>query len=133
LLIGGRGCVQVYEPHNYGPSVVPDVPQHNAPDFPNNLPAVWFQNWAFVESFTGNAEVLGEWGGFYVGKDRVWHEEFAAFMVRNCLNDNFYWGEWLMHSFCVNTESLGVHHQRPDRTREDGSFPSAQLCRPRFR
>jgi aryl-phospho-beta-D-glucosidase BglC (GH1 family) len=40
---------------------------------------------------TGNALVVGEWGGTYVGADAAWQDEFSLYLRRNCIADNFYW------------------------------------------
>lgn len=51
----------VLSPHQYGPSV-----SHSAlfkePTFPENLPAVWQEKWAFLKGASAAPVVLGEWG-----------------------------------------------------------------------
>ena len=44
----------------------------------------------------GHTVIVGEWGGFYTGKDRVWQDEFAKYLQRNKLS-SFYW--------CLNPNS----------------------------
>merc|ERR1711988_1154886 len=82
----------VYSPHVYGP----DVYQMNmfwSQDFPNNLPEVWYKQWAFAEEVTNKPNVISEWGGHYEpgSPDEIWHVALANYLVENCLEDNFYW------------------------------------------
>ena len=62
----------VYSPHVYGPSV---YLQHyfTAPGFPNNMPAVWEQHFAFAQGL-GTPIVIGEIGGLYKDIDRQWQD-----------------------------------------------------------
>lgn len=57
----------VYSPHDYGPSVSPEA-WFNAPDYPNNLPAVWNQHWGDLPS-KGTPILVGEFSGKSVGDD----------------------------------------------------------------
>jgi endoglucanase len=61
------------------------------------MPAIWDAQWAFVEEATGRAAVVGEWGGHYKSKDKVWQDAFADYIVDKCLEDTFYW--------CLNPNS----------------------------
>jgi hypothetical protein len=82
----------VYETHVYGPSVVPHEPYFSDANFPWNMPAIWEFHWGYVEDFTDNAVVIGEWGGWYEGKDREWQNALADYLLARCVNDNIYWG-----------------------------------------
>lgn len=92
----------VFSPHVYGPDVVPTMdcfsPSVNNPSFPNNMPAVWEQEWSFcvkddVAPFPLPL-VVGEWGGRNEAgtQDRVWHEALVDYMtgVLGCTSA-FYW------------------------------------------
>jgi len=86
----------VYSPHVYGPSVY-GQPYFTAPNFPANMPAIWNAHWAFIPARTGNAIVVGEWGGPTSGADGVWLDAFASFLVSTGLTDQFFW--------CLNPNS----------------------------
>ncbi len=80
----------VYSPHTYGPSV--DNQAHfNDPRYPANLPKIWDDLFGFVEGATGNAVVLGEWGGFYRGKTKQFIDELAFYLLDRCMSDNIWW------------------------------------------
>lgn len=80
----------VLSPHQYGPSV-----SHSSlfkePTFPENLPPVWTEKWAFLKALTDRPVVLGEWGGRNVGPDHVWQDFFSQFLLDHCLADQFTW------------------------------------------
>jgi endoglucanase len=57
----------VYSPHDYGPSVSPEA-WFSAPDYPNNLPAVWNQHWGDLPG-QGTPILVGEFSGKSVGDD----------------------------------------------------------------
>ena len=63
----------VYSPHVYGPSVYMQS-YFRSPFFPNNMPAIWMQHFAFAQEKTGRPIVIGEFGGNYVDADRVWQD-----------------------------------------------------------
>ena len=68
----------VYSPHTYGPSVyLQDYFKVN--NFPSNMAQIWNDHWAFVRQATGTPIVIGEIGGFYTQKDRVWHDWAVQF------------------------------------------------------
>jgi len=69
----------VYSPHTYGPSVY-EMSYFSAPDFPQNLPRLWQSRYGYVSKQTGRAVVVGEVGGSYRGKDRVWQEAAIAYL-----------------------------------------------------
>jgi endoglucanase len=71
----------VYSAHDYGPEIY-EQSWFRAPDFPNNLPGVWEQHWAYLQ-LDGIAPVfLGEFGGRSVGQDPagVWQRSLVDFL-----------------------------------------------------
>ena len=64
-----------------GPSV---YKQHYFDDhqFPSNMRAIWEKRFGFVRARTGAPVVIGEMGGFYTGKDRVWQDWAIEYMAR---------------------------------------------------
>lgn len=80
----------VYSPHTYGPSV-DHQPYFDAPDYPRNLPKIWDALFGFVEQATGNAVVIGEWGGFYHNQTKLFIDEFALYLLERCMSDNIFW------------------------------------------
>jgi len=80
----------VYSPHTYGPSV-DQQPYFDAPDYPRNLPKIWDALFGFVEQATGNAVVIGEWGGFYHNQTKLFIDEFALYLLERCMSDNIFW------------------------------------------
>ena len=63
----------VYSPHVYGPSV---YMQHyfEGDWFPRNMPEVWQEHFAFAQELSGVPIVLGEIGGKYIDRDKVWQD-----------------------------------------------------------
>ena len=69
------------------------------PQFPTNMPQVWWQHWARIPSETGHAVIVGEWGGLW--SDTTWNgRSFPATQVwQQALTDylieqgagSFYW------------------------------------------
>jgi endoglucanase len=53
-----------------------------SPFFPNNMPAVWQQHFAFAQEKTGRPIVIGEFGGDYTGADRVWQDWAIPYMIQ---------------------------------------------------
>lgn len=70
----------VYSPHQYGPGV-----SGNGCDTPEKLQS----NFGFIRDMNNNAVVPGEWGGDV--KDYDWEKNFANFMVKKDITDNFHW------------------------------------------
>ena len=58
----------VYSPHDYGPGVY-DQAWFSAPDFPDNMPAIWDAHWGYLANERIAPVVLGEFGGRSVGDD----------------------------------------------------------------
>jgi endoglucanase len=80
----------VYEAHDYGP----DVYNQNwflAKNFPNNLPAIWEQNWAYLKTQNIAPVLLGEFGGS-VGNDAEgeWQRTLVAFLKQHDISYT-YW------------------------------------------
>jgi len=66
----------VYSPHVYGPSVFVQT-YFNHSNFPTNMFSIWNDHFGFVSKLTGNACVIGEWGGKCTELDRIWMETFC--------------------------------------------------------
>jgi len=82
----------VYSPHAYGPGDGGEdhhMPYFDASDFPNNMNAIWHRHFGYLCAL-GATVVVGEWGGFFRGKDRLWQETFARYLKSNKLS-SFYW------------------------------------------
>jgi len=86
----------VYSPHVYGPSVYTQ-PYFSDPTFPANMPAIWQTHFGFVPNQTGNAIVIGEWGGLLGGASEVWLDAFVSWLISNNFTDQFFW--------CLNPDS----------------------------
>lgn len=86
----------VYSPHVYGPAVY-NQPYFSAGNFPNNMPAIWDAHWGFVAGQTGNAVVIGEWGGTTSGNNGVWLSALASYLQSKGMTDQFWW--------CLNPNS----------------------------
>ena len=71
------------------------MPYFDDKKFPSNMEAIWHRHFGYLAS-AGHTVIVGEWGGFYAGKDRVWQDEFAHYLQRNQLS-SFYW--------CLNPNS----------------------------
>ena len=71
------------------------MPYFDDKKFPSNMDAIWHRHFGYLAS-AGHTVIVGEWGGFYTGKDRVWQDEFAHYLQRNQLS-SFYW--------CLNPNS----------------------------
>ena len=69
----------VYSPHTYGPSVYEQF-YFSTPDFPQNMAAIWTERFEFLRQSTGSPVVIGEMGGHYSGKDKIWQDWAASFM-----------------------------------------------------
>lgn len=65
----------VYSPHVYGPSVVggdlKDVASYHAQ---------WQSDWAYLVT-ENKAVVIGEFGGRYIGADKVWQDYFVDYLL----------------------------------------------------
>eukprot|EP00965_Chrysotila_dentata_P107570 3554081-Pleurochrysis_carterae.AAC.1 len=52
------------------------------------MDAVWDEHFGYLS--TDAAVVVGEWGGIYQDKDRMWQDRFAAYLLAHKLS-SFYW------------------------------------------
>jgi endoglucanase len=86
----------VYSPHCYGPSVAYQ-PYFNDPTFPANMPAIWDAHYGTVNTKTGQAVVLGEWGGQLANPDGTWLTAFVQYLLQRGLTSQFFW--------CLNPDS----------------------------
>ena len=81
----------VYEAHDYGPEVNAQK-WFQTPDFPNDLPSVWTQHWAYLQMDNVAPVLLGEFGGRSVGQDPegVWQRSLVSFLRQNDISYT-YW------------------------------------------
>lgn len=82
----------VLSPHVYGPDVFVQT-YFTAPDFPNNMPAIWNSHFGDVQA-QGYSVVLGETGGKYGAgdpKDKTFQDALFAYLKQKNLYDVFYW------------------------------------------
>lgn len=75
---------------NYSLQVVNSFLFSNA-TFPNNLEEIYDTHFGFVSAQTGRALVIGEWGGYYTGKDKIIQDYQADYFNRKGISGNFYW------------------------------------------
>lgn len=83
----------VLSPHVYGPDVYM-YDYFNAPDYPNNMPAIWNQNFGFAKDL-GYTVIPTEFGSTYghdgLVKEKVWFDAFIAWLKQKGITDSFYW------------------------------------------
>ena len=91
----------VYSPHDYGPGVYAQ-PWFSAPDFPNNLPAVWDAHWGYISNEHIAPVVLGEFGGRSVGDDAegAWQHALIDYSEQHGIG-------WLNWSFNPDSSDTG--------------------------
>ncbi len=78
----------VLSPHVYWPSVYMQ-PYFKAPDFPDNMPKIWEQQiWRFVWMYP---IVPGEFGGKYVGLDKIWQKALINWFIKKHICSFFFW------------------------------------------
>lgn len=80
----------VLSPHVYGPDVFPQE-YFNAPDFPDNLPAIWEKHFGFLAG--DYALIVGEWGGKYGAgdpRDVAWQNALVKYLAKKKIH-SFYW------------------------------------------
>ena len=82
----------VYSAHDYGPGVFQQS-WFNAPDFPNNMPRIWKEHWAYL-AMDGIAPVLmGEFGGRSVSPSTTegkWQRALMSFLKQHKISYT-YW------------------------------------------
>lgn len=69
---------RVYSPHVYGPGVHNQT-YDNDPTFPKNMPQIWDMFFGYLSN-ASESIIIGEWGGFYTGKDKIHEDAFAAYL-----------------------------------------------------
>ncbi len=69
----------VYGPHTYGPGTFLQ-PHFLADDFPENMAGQWQKRFGFVREQTGAPVIIGETGGVYTGKDKVFQDWAFGYM-----------------------------------------------------
>lgn len=81
----------VYEAHDYGPEVSQQG-WFQAPNFPQNLPALWEKHWAYLQQGQQTPVLMGEFGGRSVGQDKegVWQRTLVSFLKANQMSYT-YW------------------------------------------
>jgi endoglucanase len=91
----------VYSPHDYGPAVYAQ-PWFSAPDFPDNLPAIWDAHWGYLAKEQLAPVVLGEFGGRSVGDDAdgIWQRALMDYAQRTGVG-------WLNWSFNPDSGDTG--------------------------
>ena len=86
----------VYSPHTYGPGVYREQPYfppswEGNPSYPSNMVDVWDRHFGFVQQATGRAVLIGEFGGFYTGDDKLWQDKVVDYFVEKGFGA-FYFG-----------------------------------------
>jgi endoglucanase len=91
----------VYSPHDYGPGVYAQ-PWFSAPDFPDNLPAIWGAHWGYLADERIAPVVLGEFGGRSVGDDAegIWQQALMSYAEQHGIG-------WLNWSFNPDSGDTG--------------------------
>jgi endoglucanase len=91
----------VYSPHDYGPGVYAQ-PWFDAPEFPNNMPAIWDSHWGYLAKEQIGPVVLGEFGGRSVGDDAegIWQRALMDYADQNGIG-------WLNWSFNPDSGDTG--------------------------
>jgi endoglucanase len=81
----------IYSTHVYGPGVYPQA-WFSAPDFPENMPAIWDSHWGYLEKENIAPVVVGEFGGRSVGDDKegIWQRALVSYIRENNIS-YFYW------------------------------------------
>jgi mannan endo-1,4-beta-mannosidase len=113
----------VYSPHDY-PAGVYRQAWFEAPDYPDNLPAVWDRFWGFIPQKLDVPILLGEFGGkLETESDRAWLRALMAYLRERDLG-------WIWWSWNPNSADTGGILQDDwvtvDRTKMD-LLPSAPL------
>lgn len=93
----------VYSPHEYGPSVYPQS-WFSAPDFPSNLPSIWYKHWAFISERRIAPVVVGEMGAPETGYDPggVWQRTLLSYLDEHHLG----FITWALNSTSSDTGSV---------------------------
>ena len=96
------------------------MPYFDEKEFPHNLDNVWTQHFGHLVA-SGFTVVIGEWGGIYRDKDRLWQEAFFRYVRERGLGF-FYW--------CLNpnSEDTGGLLTSDWKTREHGKLQLLQTA-----
>ncbi|KAA1246197.1 glycoside hydrolase family 5 protein [Aquimarina sp. RZ0] len=80
----------MYSPHEYGPTVFDQV-WFSAPDFPDNMPAIWEEQFNFLNTEGTSPLLIGELGiKGQGGKDEIWFQKFIDFIKEKKLHFTFW-------------------------------------------
>ena len=80
----------MYSPHEYGPTVF-NQSWFSAPNFPNNMPAIWEANFNYLITQNISPLFAGEFGlKFQGGTDEVWFDAYLEFMGQK----GYSWAYW---------------------------------------
>lgn len=79
----------VLSPHVYGPSVFYQQ-YFNEKNFPDNMPRIWDVHFGYLVE-EGYTVVMGEFGGRYVDKDKVWADKFVDYLIERKISNFYYW------------------------------------------
>ena len=85
----------VWAPHVYGPSVY-NQPYFSDPTFPNNMPNIWDIHFGHLAD-AGYTMANTEFGGTYVGSDKVWQDAYIDYVISKQMAGFYYW--------CLNPNS----------------------------
>ncbi|HEY7126569.1 MAG TPA: glycoside hydrolase family 5 protein [Ktedonobacterales bacterium] len=93
----------VYSAHDYGPGVS-NQPWFHAPDFPQNLPAIWERQWAYLQLEGKTPILLGEFGGRSMGLDTegIWQRSLVSYLKQYQINYTY----WAWNADSVDTGGL---------------------------
>lgn len=83
----------VLSPHVYGPDVY-NQPYFSAPDFPNNMPAIWEAHFGQFRD-AGHTLAIGETGGRYGHggdpRDKIFQDALVDYLIGKNITHLFYW------------------------------------------
>ncbi len=80
----------VFSPHVYGPSVFDGHSYFAAEDYPNNMPQIWDSHFGYLKD-RSYPLAIGEFGGKYQQKDRLWQNMFVQYLQDRDIQHFFYW------------------------------------------
>lgn len=80
----------VYAPHTYGPGTYDGHDYFKAANFPQNMPTVWDSHFGYLHA-AGQAMAIGEFGGKYTDKDKIWQDAFVGYLIDRHIDNFFYW------------------------------------------
>ena len=92
----------VYSAHEYPATIYPQ-PWFNAPNYPENLPAIWEKYWGYLVRENIAPVLIGEFGTRYeTEKDRQWLSAFQSYIQKNKLS----WTFWSLNPNSGDTGGL---------------------------